>query len=324
MTTATVGLELVQRWDGSLRRPCINLPIGWATRAGSLAEIARRVGVSEATVSRVLNEKPGVSESTRTAVHTAMDVLGYRRSTALVQERFRLVGVMVPELRNPVFPAFAENISAVLAQRNLASVVCVTGQGGIPETDYVEMLLERRVSGVVFVCTEHIGMSVNPTPYLCLMERGLPLVAVNGTPDVLRIPCISTDDAADLAVRHLADLGHERIGLVTGEDEHVPAARKIAAFHEHMRARFTLDDVRPLIERSMYTMEGGLAANVAAAQARGDRRHLRQRRDGGGSRPRRAPGGPEGARGCVSRRLRRLRVHAGDRPAPDHDSSAGR
>ena len=149
----------------------------------------------------------------------------------------------------------------MLAQRGLASVVCVTGQGGMPEADYIDMLLERRVSGVVFVCTEHVGMNVDPTQYLRLLERGMPLVAVNGTPDILKIPCVSTDDAAavELSVRHLASLGHERIGLITGEDENVPAARKMASFQRCM-AQLGRKDVGSLIERSMYTMEGGFAA----------------------------------------------------------------
>ena len=82
-----------------------------------LAEVARKVGVSEATVSRVLNEKPGVSESTRQAVLTALDVLGYERPTKLRGERARLVGLVLPELQNPIFPAFAEVVSGALAQQ---------------------------------------------------------------------------------------------------------------------------------------------------------------------------------------------------------------
>ena len=64
----------------------------------------RKVGVSEATVSRVLNEKPGVSEATRQAVLTALDVLGYERPTKLRGERARLVGLFLPELQQPDLP----------------------------------------------------------------------------------------------------------------------------------------------------------------------------------------------------------------------------
>src|SRR5881398_2222584 len=71
-----------------------------------LSEVARKSGVSEATVSRVLNGRGGVSDSTREAVLTALDVLGYERPTKLRGERARLVGLVRPELQNPIFPAF--------------------------------------------------------------------------------------------------------------------------------------------------------------------------------------------------------------------------
>src|SRR5882762_6415302 len=70
-----------------------------------LAEVAKKVGVSEATVSRVLNGKPGVSDATRAAVLTALDVLGYERPTHLRVRQARMVGLVLPELQNPIFPA---------------------------------------------------------------------------------------------------------------------------------------------------------------------------------------------------------------------------
>src|SRR6202521_2508948 len=112
-----------------------------------LAEVARKVGVSEATVSRVLNDKPGVSESTRQAVLTALDVMGYERPTQLRGDRARLVGLVLPELQNPIFPALAEVVGGALAQRGFTPVLCTRTAGGLSEADYVAMLLERQVSG---------------------------------------------------------------------------------------------------------------------------------------------------------------------------------
>src|SRR5882672_9371111 len=92
----------------------------WVRLAGMarrLAEIAKKVGVSEATVSRVLNGKPGVAAPTREAVLTALDVLGYERPTQLRGDRARLVGLVLPELQNPIFPALAEVVGGGLAQR---------------------------------------------------------------------------------------------------------------------------------------------------------------------------------------------------------------
>ncbi len=116
-----------------------------------LAEVARKVGVSEATVSRVLNGKPGVSDATREAVLTALDVLGYERPTKLRGERARLVGLVLPELQNPIFPALAEVIGGGLAQNGYTPVLCTQTAGGISESDYVELLLQQQVSGVIFV-----------------------------------------------------------------------------------------------------------------------------------------------------------------------------
>src|SRR3954468_3326556 len=115
-----------------------------------LAEVAQKVGVSQATVSRVLNGKPGVSEATRDAVLTALDVLGYERPTKLRGERARLVGLVLPELQNPIFPAFADVIGGALAQQGFTPVLCTQTAGGISEAEYIELLLQQHVSGVVF------------------------------------------------------------------------------------------------------------------------------------------------------------------------------
>src|ERR1700750_1798956 len=119
--------------------------------AHRLGDVARKAGVSEATVSRVLNGRPGVSESTRAAVLTALDVLGYERPTQLRGDRARLIGLVLPELQNPIFPALAEVCGAALAQRGCTPVLCCTRTaGGLSEADYVGMLLDQHVSGVVF------------------------------------------------------------------------------------------------------------------------------------------------------------------------------
>src|SRR5260370_39795440 len=89
------------------------------TPSRRLAEVAQKVGVSEATVSRVLNGKAGVSDATREAVLTALDVLGYERPTQLRGGRARLVGLVLPELQNPIFPALAEAIGGGRARGRL-------------------------------------------------------------------------------------------------------------------------------------------------------------------------------------------------------------
>ncbi|HCU49172.1 MAG TPA: LacI family transcriptional regulator, partial [Micromonosporaceae bacterium] len=116
-----------------------------------LSDIAQQAEVSEATVSRVLNDRPGVSSETRQAVLTALDVLGYERPARLRKRSAGLVGLVVPELDNPIFPAFAQIIESSLAQQGFTPVLCTQTPGGVTEDEYVEMLLDRQVSGIVFV-----------------------------------------------------------------------------------------------------------------------------------------------------------------------------
>jgi len=115
-----------------------------------LADVAAYAKVSEATVSRVLNGKAGVSKATQQAVLTALDVLGYERPTQLRGQRARLVGLVLPELQNPIFPAFAEVMGVALAQRGFTPVLCTQTAGGVSEAEYVDLLLQQQVSGVVF------------------------------------------------------------------------------------------------------------------------------------------------------------------------------
>jgi DNA-binding LacI/PurR family transcriptional regulator len=226
-----------------------------------LAQVAQKVGVSEATVSRVLNNKPGVSEATRQAVLTALDVLGYERPTQLRGERARLVGLVLPELQNPIFPAFADVIGGALAQQGLTPVLCTQTNGGVSEADYVELLLQQQVSGVVFAGGQFAQADARHEHYRLLSERKVPVVLVNAAIEDLGFPCVACDDAVavEQAWRHLSSLGHERIGLVLGPDDHVPSMRKLAAARGVVRAAGgTLPE--DAVERAMFSLEGGHAA----------------------------------------------------------------
>jgi DNA-binding LacI/PurR family transcriptional regulator len=229
--------------------------------ARRLAEVARKVGVSEATVSRVLNGKSGVSDSTREAVLTALDVLGYERPSQLRGERARLVGLVLPELQNPIFPALAEVIGGALAQRGFTPVLCTRTAGGLSEADYVEMLLDQHASGVVFAGGHYAEMAAPHDHYRLLHSRGVPVVLVNAAIDNLDFPCVATDDitAAGQSFRHLASLGHERIGLVVGPEDHMPSRRKLAAFTDHVRQAGLA--IAP-VEHALFSLEGGQAATT--------------------------------------------------------------
>src|SRR6201995_3184978 len=202
------------------------------TPARRLAEVAKKVGVSEATVSRVLNGKAGVSDSTRETVLTALDVLGYERPSKLRGQRARVGGLVLPELQTPIFPALADVLGGALVQRGFTPVLCTRTAGGLSEADYVDMLLEQHASGVVFAGGLFHELAAPHDHYRLLRRRGGPGVLINAAGDNLDFPCVATDDrsAGTRAFTPLSALGHERIGLVLGPDDHMPSRRKLAGF----------------------------------------------------------------------------------------------
>jgi LacI family transcriptional regulator, repressor for deo operon, udp, cdd, tsx, nupC, and nupG len=223
--------------------------------AGKLADIAKQARVSEATVSRVLNGKPGISDATRAAVLTALDVIGYERPTHLRGRKARMVGLVVPELQNPIFPALAEVVAGALAQRGFNAVLC-TRTGSMSEAEYVAMLLERQVSGMVFAGGQYAEADAPHDHYTRLLQLRLPVVLVNAAADHLDFPRVSTDDAVAMqqAYAHLANLGHERIGLILGPPDHVPSRRKREAFER------AVGGPSEFVERTRFSLEGGHAA----------------------------------------------------------------
>lgn len=223
--------------------------------------MAKKVGVSEATVSRVLNGKPGVSESTRAAVLTALDVLGYERPVKLRGDRGRLVGLVLPELVNPIFPAFAEVVGGALAQQGYTPVLCTRSAGGVSEAEYVDLLLAQQVSGVIFAGGFYAERGKDHAHYRLLQERGVPVVLINGAIEELGFPLVSCDDlvAVHLALAHVASLGHTRIGLLLGPGDHVPSERKLAAARSWFAVHgLRLDD--ELVVHSQYSLESGQAS----------------------------------------------------------------
>jgi alanine racemase len=232
-----------------------------------LSDIAQQAEVSEATVSRVLNDRPGVAPETRQAVLTALDVLGYERPARLRKRSAGLVGLVVPELENPIFPAFAQTIESALAPTGFTPVLCTQTAGGVTEDEYVEMLLDRQVSGIVFVSGLHADTAADHERYRALLARPLPIVMVNGYVPGIPAPFVSCDDreAAELAVAHLIALGHRRIGLITGPDRFIPVQRKLTGYKAAMRRLLGAGDAEldELTELSLFGVEGG---EVAAAR----------------------------------------------------------
>lgn len=238
--------------------------------AARLSDIAHHAGVSEATVSRVLNDKPGVAEATRVAVLTALDVLGYQRPERLRRRSAGLVGLITPELENPIFPAFAQHIESLLALRSFTPLLCTQTPGGVSEDEYVTSLLDQGVAGIIFVSGLHADCEHDHEQYHDLVTRGLPIVCVNGYADDIAAPFISVDDveAMRLAVTHLVQLGHTSIGLAVGQQRYMPSRRKVQGFVDTLAGLGVSrrPEAQRWVEHTLFSVEGGRAAATRLLQ----------------------------------------------------------
>lgn len=232
-----------------------------------MTDIAEHAGVSTATVSRVVNDTGPVSEETRHKVLVAIDSLGYERpSTERSSTSGPVIGVITPELTNPVFATFAHTMQSEISRSGAVPVICSQTPGGTSEETYTEMLLGRGVAGIVFISGRHADYRSDISRYLRLIERGTPFVTVNGAREEIAAPDFSTEDAIGIqaAVHHLRSLGHRRIALLGGQTHIVPAARKAEAFKAVMAHELPEED--PVVVETFYTYEAAASATRALVE----------------------------------------------------------
>ncbi|XVV15740.1 LacI family DNA-binding transcriptional regulator [Actinoplanes sp. CA-131856] len=224
-----------------------------------ISDVAARAGVSEATVSRVLNRRGVVAPRTRMAVEEAIRDLGYDRGA-----QSQLVIVLTPGLATPFFGRLCELVESALAPQGFKAIVCSTTVGGLQETDFISSTMDLGIAGAVFASASNTLIGVDTAAYRLLHERQIPFVTMNGTVDGFPAPSFSTNDrvAAEVAVDHLWGLGHRDIGMIVGPVGNRPSERRLEGFLEAMSARGAGDPKR-LVAHQVYTIEGGMSAAEA-------------------------------------------------------------
>lgn len=195
-----------------------------------LIDIARAVGVSEATVSRALNGKDGVNEETRSAILRAARRSG-REVEAAVDGR-PAIGVLVPDVDNPVFAAWLDRIELELFQRGAEALVAMRARTPQGESDAFGRFLRAGASGIIVVSGFHSQQHGEVGHYRDLIQQGLPMCLINGVRQDLEATFLTTDDAeaVHLVVQHLRELGHERIGIAVGDEHTWPVRQKVHGF----------------------------------------------------------------------------------------------
>jgi DNA-binding LacI/PurR family transcriptional regulator len=222
----------------------------------TLRDVAEHAGVSLATASRVVSGLDNVRSETRERVERAMRELlyvppGRRPATGVI-------GLLVPDLENPIFPALAQAMEERATEAGFASILCNTTAAAFREVDYVHMLLDRGADGMIFISCEMTNLSGEHDHYERLVEEGARIVFVNGALDSLGVPSVAVDErgAGELATQHLIGLGHQRIGYVAGPDYYLPTRQKAAGREAALRAA-GLEPDGLVVHGEDFTVENG-------------------------------------------------------------------
>ena len=211
----------------------------------TMEDVAERANVSRALVSLVMNDSPQVSDEKRRAVLRAARELGYRPNLIariLAQQRTHTIGVLVDDLRNPFFGEVVDGIEAEATEHGFRVLILNGHRDAQRERDAVETLLQLRVEGMALV-----GARLGDDD-LGRIGTAAPCVMVAGGTVHPGIDTVGTDDrrGAELAVEHLAALGHTRIVHLDG-GANVSAAERRSGYKSGMHTAGIGDlvDVRP-------------------------------------------------------------------------------
>ena len=209
----------------------------------TIREIASAAGVSIATVSRVLNERPGVASETRDSVLRVVRDHGFsanRSARALSGGRTGLIGVMLPMVGSPYFAAILSGAAEALYEQDMRMVMCPTLHHHEREVTLLDRLMHGTTDGAVLMLPEESNAELK-----VLRRKGYAFVIVDPRVTLDEgIPAVSAANAsgARAATEHLLALGHRRIGAIIGPRAYLASNERLNGYEGALAAAGVLPD----------------------------------------------------------------------------------
>lgn len=224
----------------------------------TIKDIAREANVSITTVSRVLNDKPDVSEATKKKVKEIIDDLDYRPNglaRGLVLNKTHTIGLIIPDISNPFFPGVAKGVEELASKLNYSVIYCNTGNNINEEKEAIKLLKSRRVDGMI------VSLSVNDKTREELNELAknkFPVVQIDRNIPGVNIPTVSIDNikASQGVVNYLSEMGHTKIAHITGNLDVISAQDRLEGYTKGL-AGAGLEYIRAWIKEGDYSKESG-------------------------------------------------------------------
>jgi LacI family transcriptional regulator len=233
-------------------------------KSPTLADVAGKLGVSEATVSLVVNDHPRISAQTKARVWQCIQELGYRPDPigrALVMGRSSFLGLIVPDTSNPFFADIFRGAEDAARERGY-QILLNNGSNQLDvEEQRIEELLELKIGGLIAGPAFTNPRQVRRTVWQRLHNQGFPVVLLNREMQAPLFHQISPDNAQGvrLSAELLAGLGHTRVAYISGIPQVLPVRQRLAAYQE-CAARLGFDRAAGLIDASPFTALGGYEA----------------------------------------------------------------
>jgi DNA-binding LacI/PurR family transcriptional regulator len=227
-------------------------------RRATIRDVARLAGVSTSTVSQVLNGGRPVAAATRARTLEVITELGYRPNVfgrGLRTRRSHLVGVVLPDLSNPFYPALVRGVQDRLGSSGYHAVVGNTDGDPAQERELVVELLDREVDGLVVV-----HFTLKASDFSGIAGRGVPLVVIGGPRG---FDHVHTNDfrAAAAMTTYLLETGYGSVAHIGGPVGRGPAGPRCAGYRAAMR-RHGLSGPKAPVVYSDFSMTGGAKALV--------------------------------------------------------------
>jgi LacI family transcriptional regulator len=196
----------------------------------TVTDVAKRAGVSVSTAARVLSGRGYAAEETRRLVLEAAKDLGYvpnQIARSLRTNQTRMIGLLIGDVENSFYSTIARNVESVAKDSGYHVVLCNSDDDPENEREYLELLEGMRVDALIVTPTLK-----NRRQLARLMDKGIVIVQIDRRVDGLAADAILVDNetGAASAVAHLAEAGHSRIGILTGELEVPTASQRLAGF----------------------------------------------------------------------------------------------
>jgi LacI family transcriptional regulator len=225
----------------------------------TMRDVADQAGVSITTVSHVVNDTRPVSAELRERVLAAMQQLGYRPNRlarSLRRGETHTIGMIVPDSANPFFAELARGVEDASFEHGYSVILCNSDGDLDKEMLYTNVLSERRVDGILFVAA-----GVSSERIRDLQSKHMPLVVVDRDLPDLTVDSVLTDNARGgrAATLHLVELGHRRIGCITGPSGLTPSAERVTGYLSALdESSIPVDD--RLIVRGDFQYQAGYQA----------------------------------------------------------------